>query len=128
MVLFYFEAKENFKACSQGQNAESLPNGCLKICLELPRTEIYRSYYVWNFWFYVFLSKSFHYFLFFLSKNAIDLIFILKFFLKFDWLTNTDSFFILFSLNDLTQIGTGTQSDNIKVSTQEAVPKIYTPT
>lgn len=29
---------------------------------------------------------------------------------------------MLFSLNNLTQIGTGTQSDNIKVSTQEAVP------
>lgn len=43
---FHFEAKENSKACSQGQNAESLPNGWLKICLELPRTEIYRSYYV----------------------------------------------------------------------------------
>lgn len=46
MVLFYFEAKENSKAYSQGQNAENLPNGWLKICLELPRTEIYRSYYV----------------------------------------------------------------------------------
>lgn len=35
---------------------------------------------------------------------------------------------MLFSLNNLTQKGTGTQSDNIKVSTQEAVPEIYTPT
>lgn len=126
MVLFYFEAKENSKACSQGQNAESLPNGWLKICLELPRTEIYRSYYVWNFWFYVFLSKSFHYFLFFSPK--MQLISFSYWFFFFFKLTNTDSFFMLFSLNNLTQKGTGTQSDNIKVSTQEAVPEDYTPT
>lgn len=71
-----------------------------------------------------FCQSHFITFFFFLSKNAIDLFFILIFFfINKHWLL-----FMLFSLNNLTQIGTGTQSDNIKVSTQEAVPEIYTPT